>query len=72
MILEAERIKSAKLEAALSEPTDRLAEAKTTIQEQKQETSQIRAHFEHYQTSVAEDRHHEREQQRSSKALLSC
>ncbi len=67
---EAERIKTAKLEAALSESTDRLVEAKATIKEQKQETSQIRAHFEHYQTSVAEDRQQEREQYRSIKTQL--
>lgn len=68
--LEAERVRSAKMEAALEESTNMLREAKDTIQEQKREIKQIRAHFEHYQTSVAEDRQLERKQNHSVKAEL--
>jgi chromosome segregation ATPase len=68
--LEAERVRSAKMEAALEESTNMLRETKDTIQEQKREIKQIRAHFEHYQTCVAEDRQQERKQNHSVKAEL--
>lgn len=68
--IEDKRVKTAKLEAMLTTSVSQLSEAKNTILEQKQEMAQIRAHFEHYQASVAEDRQQEREQARFIKTQL--
>ena len=68
--LEKEHIKTAKLEEALSQTTARLSDAKATLEEQKQENKHIRSHFEHYQTSVANDRQQAREQSHAIKVQL--
>lgn len=63
-------IKMAKREETLSHTTAQLSDTKTTLEEQKQENKQIRAHFEHYQTSVADDRQQAREQSHAIKVQL--
>ncbi len=68
--LEDVHIKMAKLEEALSHTTAQLSDTKIALQEQKQENQQIRAHFEHYQTSVADDRQQAREQSHAIKVQL--
>ena len=68
--VESERLERVKIEAEFKESTDRLTEAKDAILDYKQEIKQIRAHFEHYQTSVAEDRQQEREQFSAVKTQL--
>jgi len=68
--LEDAHITLAKREEILTHTTAQLSDTKTTLEEQKQENQQIRAHFEHYQTSVADDRQQAREQSHAIKVQL--
>ncbi|MCK5923638.1 MAG: DNA-binding protein, partial [Methylococcales bacterium] len=60
--LERAHIEAVKQEVALSHTTTHLTDTKAALKEQKQENQRIQTHFEHYQTSVAEDRQQDREQ----------
>ncbi len=68
--LETEHIAVARLTTDNEALASQLDQAKTDINEQKQETRHIRASFEHYQTQAAEDRQLEREQYQISKRQL--
>ncbi|VAW62970.1 Tn4651 auxiliary cointegrate resolution protein T [hydrothermal vent metagenome] len=68
--LEAEHITVARLTSGNEALASQLDQAKSDINEQKQETLHIRESFEHYQTQAAEDRQLEREQYQVSKRQL--
>ncbi len=68
--LETEHIVVARLTSDNEALATQLDQAKTDINEQKQETRHIRENFEHYQTQAAEDRKLEREQYQSNKQQL--
>lgn len=68
--LEAEHITVARLTSGNEALASQLDQAKSMINEQKQETLHIRESFEHYQAQAAEDRQLEREQYQISKRQL--
>jgi len=68
--LEESRIDAAKSEFQRDEAKARVIELKATIAELKQESRDVRDHFEHYQQRTAEDRQLERDQFRSSNQQL--
>ena len=68
--LEESRIDAAKYEFQRDETKVRVTELKTTIEELRQESRDVRDHFEHYQQRTAEDRQQERDQFRLSNQQL--
>lgn len=69
-VLEQEKVARVRLEAELSSTTSACEEARTAHRERQTENRDIRAHFEHYQQRIAEDRQQEREQFRIIRASL--
>ncbi|MBL4774205.1 MAG: DNA-binding protein, partial [Alcanivoracaceae bacterium] len=68
--LEILRIANAKNIFILSETDTQIEELKSTVIEQKQENSDIRDHFEHYQQHTANDRQIERDQNTSTNKIF--
>ena len=68
--LEESRIDAAKYEFQRNETKVRVTELKMTIEELRQESRDVRDHFEHYQQRTAEDRQQERDQFRLSNQQL--
>lgn len=64
------RVALAKTESQRDEGLARVTDLKETVAELKQESKDIRGHFEHYQQRTAEDRQQERDQFRSANQQL--
>jgi hypothetical protein len=70
LLLEDTRTRLIKAELQRDEANTRIFELKDTVLELKEESRNIRDHFEHYQQRTAQDRQAEREQFRASNAQL--
>lgn len=69
-VLEQEKLARVRLEAEVASTASALKEARAIQRERQDENRDIRAHFEHYQQRIAEDRQQEREQFRITRTSL--